>query len=288
MSNRTPTIVAVLTSHNRKEKTMYSIRSFWRSIEIAGVRDANVILVDDGSSDGTSAEASKQFPGITILHGNGSLFWCRGMSLGMQAAIDTQPDYILWLNDDTEIVPGAIQKLINCTKKESGGLDRVVVGATVDPETRAATYGGLRAQSSVRQFSFVRLGISDFEQSCDAMNGNIVLIPRSVFNAVGTLDSGYEHAMGDIDYALRSRSQGFEVIVAPGYAGYCSSNSPINTHSDRALPFSVRWAKFCDRKGLPPKSWRHFVKKHAGLFWPCYFVYPYLKFATRALLSKKM
>jgi GT2 family glycosyltransferase len=109
------------------------------------------------------------------------------------------------------------------------------------------------------------------------MNGNLVLLPIEIARAVGNLDPVYEHAAGDIDYALRARKAGYRLFVAPGFVGHCSHNPRAGSFLDRSLPFAERWKKIMSRKGLPPHTWRHFTRRHGGAAWPIYFVWPYFK-----------
>ena len=101
----------VLTSHNRRERTARSIRSVFAQVVDIPIR-LDVILVDDGSTDGTKQRIRKEFPQVTVLSGDGSLFWSGGMRRAFAAALEQQPDYVLWLNDDTNLYRDAINRLL--------------------------------------------------------------------------------------------------------------------------------------------------------------------------------
>jgi glycosyltransferase involved in cell wall biosynthesis len=73
----------------------------------------HVILVDDGSTDGTSAAVLAEFSNVEILHGDGSLFWNRGMHWAFDHALKTGYDAYLWLNDDTILFKDALINLAN-------------------------------------------------------------------------------------------------------------------------------------------------------------------------------
>jgi len=275
-------IIALLACHNRRVKTLECLSALFEGNlpETVGLQ---AVLVDDGSSDGTADAVKAAYPLVTVAHGDGTLFWNRGMHRAQSVAVQSRPDFLLWLNDDTILVPNALDNLLSayeCARRE-GGPDVVIVGATVDPSTNALTYGGLRSRSRLRRFNFIKLPLVPEVQECQAMNGNIVLVPRAIYERVGALDPVFEHALGDIDYALRVRSAGFPVFVAPGFQGTCSANKAQRTHLDSSLPMGERWKRFVSRKGLPPTSWRHFVRRHAGRAWLFYFIYPYINFALR-------
>lgn len=280
MSSDVPSVAVVITSHNRKAKTVRCIAAAQESAAKCGI-NLNVVLVDDGSSDGTPSEVVENFPRAVVLNGGGELFWTRGMALGQAYAIAMwSPDYILWLNDDTNLSVDAIYRLLSWAEDLhlQAGTPIVVVGATVCPASKLLTYSGGVKTSLIRRFRYRRVWSDEKANPCDVMNGNIVLIPRDVYQAVGNLDSTFEHAMGDTDYALRVWAAGYRVYVAPGVMGECPANPPPAVHARSNHSARTKWRSFTAKKGLPVRSWRHFCRKHGGIFWWIYFTQPYLKF----------
>jgi len=70
-------IFVVLTCFNRRETTLEFLRCMGRQILPCGV-DLGYVLVDDGCTDGTSEAVRKEFPGLEIVKGDGTLYWCGG------------------------------------------------------------------------------------------------------------------------------------------------------------------------------------------------------------------
>jgi GT2 family glycosyltransferase len=153
----------------------------------------------------------------------------------------------------------------------------VVSGATADETTGKITYGGDVAQSKLMRFTYRKVWHEDLPTQCDVAQGNFLLIPKKIAQAVGNLDPVFEHAMGDTDYTLRVGQAGFSVYVASGIIGSCSKNPVKGSFNDASLSLSQRWQAIMSRKGLPPKSWLHFTRRHGGLIWPLYFVWPYFR-----------
>lgn len=280
-------VAVLLTCHNRKQTTLTCLDALFACDLPEGVT-LHTVLVDDASTDGTASAVAERFGQVEILHGDGNLFWNRGMHLAQDVAMRSAPDFVLWLNDDTIVGKDTLLRVLATYRQMSlhVGHPVIVVGATVDRATNRLTYAGLQPVSRLRQFQYRRVWNPDQAQECRAMNGNIVLIPGAIAKRVGNLDPVFEHAMGDIDYALRARLAGFRIFVAAGVAGYCSNNPRAGTHLDRRLPLKSRWQTFTSRKGLPPRSWLHFTRRHGGVIWPLYFFMPYLKFVARQLLPR--
>jgi GT2 family glycosyltransferase len=251
--------------------------------------DLTVYLVDDGSSDGTPAAVRAQFPEVHILPGTGQLFWSGGMRLAQLAAEPSNPDYLLWLNDDVRLDADAVATLVatHSSVSSRGAPDSIIVAAMRDPETGATTYSGVVRRDRVRRMRFTLLEPAHEPVPCETMNGNAVLVPRSVYRRVGLFDSRFTHAMNDYDYGLRAQSLACEVWLAPGHLGTCVFSRPSTHRLDDSVPFRQRLRYLVSPLGLPPKDWLHFTRRHGGLLWPGLFISPYIRFLVRAAVPRR-
>lgn len=279
-----------MTCYNRKQKTLDSLSSLFNQSMISQV-ELSVYLVDDGSTDGTTPAVQASYPQVNILPGDGHLFWNGGMRLAFAAALDRDYDYYLWLNDDTLLNPDALQVLLATSQEVlDRGHDRsIIVGSTCDPKTGTHTYGGFIRDSWWRPLRFISVAPGSKTQPCTTINGNCVLIPRSVAQVVGNLDSAFTHYIGDLDYGLRAQKQGCNVWIARGYIGTCSQNSRPRSWTETIsdLPWYRQWQQIGKPKGLnfrettltPFNEWKVFSQRHAGKLWPIYWLFPYLRLA---------
>jgi GT2 family glycosyltransferase len=271
-------IAVLMTCYNRKEKTIACLNSLLG--ESSPDLLLTVYLVDDCSSDGTFESVAQKFPQVRLFRGNGGLFWNRGMHLAFSEALVVGHGFYVWLNDDVELSKNALPRLIQCYKQlqqDSGEV--IVVGCMRSRDDQEkVTYGGMRRESALKPTTLkVVRPDPDNPVEVDTMNGNLVLIPNSIALVVGNLDPFYEHAMGDTDYGFRARKKGFRVFAAPGYMGICDRNTQANTFEDASLPLRERWQKVMNPRGLPPRSWLHYTRRHAGPLWPIYFLWPYVR-----------
>lgn len=270
------TIGVAMTCFSRREQTLEAIKHLYASSLPASV-SLQVFLTDDGSSDGTADAVRRSYPLVTILHGNGSLFWNGGMRSSLAAAYASGVNFVLWLNDDSLLTPTAIQELLDtelrCATKT--GKPVVVVATTCDIATGEVSYGGVIFPVWWRRTTprIVHSAVEDVE--CESVNGNIVLVPREIYQTVGNLDAAFIHGLGDFDYGFRVRRAGYSVYSAKGIHGFCSRNSHRGTFQDASLPIGQRWRLICGPKGRPPRQWAIFTRRHCGSFWPLYFIWPY-------------
>lgn len=275
---RSTKVIALLTSFNRVAHTVECLSRLYAAALKNGV-ELSIILVDDGSSDGTAQKVGHAFPDVEIISGHENLFWCRGMHLAQARAEVRDADFLLWVNDDTHIFQdafGVVFAAYHSTRIE-GCAGPIVVGATCDKDSGVTTYSGCVSKGTLRRFQFRQIFESGKVTACDSMNGNFVLIPMDVARKIGNLDPAFEHALGDLDYGLRAKKSGIQVVVASEYIGTCSRNPIVGTYRDTNLALHKRLRMLFSRKGLPTRSWLGFTRKHGGVLWPLYFSFPYLK-----------
>ena len=112
----TATRVAVLlAAYHRRDLTLACLRSL-RAQQLPAVT-LDLFVLDDAASDGTSEQIAEQFPEVTLLHGNGQLYWNGGMRSAFAAAMAGDYDYYLWMNDDTELDDGALAVLLDTERR---------------------------------------------------------------------------------------------------------------------------------------------------------------------------
>jgi GT2 family glycosyltransferase len=281
-------IAVLMTSFNRREVTLKSLDSLFRQQKTEGIRFV-VFLVDDGSTDGTSEAVSSLFPQVKVLQGDGTLFWNGGMRVAFAAAIRESFDAYLFLNDDTTLYGDALGSIIKCARRWSAASGAaIVVGSTKSPGSEKHSYGGIAMSADGFAIKLEKVTPDgSLPLACDTMNGNIALIPREIVAVVGNLDKRFHHQFGDLDYGLRARRAGFNVVVAPGYAGECLSNSFSGTWRDSSLTFKKRWKNLTSPKGVPFGEWLIFTRRHYGWRWPYYAISPYLKTIASSATSTK-
>jgi GT2 family glycosyltransferase len=230
----------------------------------------SLFLVDDGCTDGTADAVREVWPEATIIHGNGQLYWCGGMRVAWAEARKSDPDYYLLLNDDTIILPDALSELLAIISSPEHAA--IAVAPIADPVTGKLIYGG-RMGHNVQPIL-----PSGSTHICDTMNANCALVPRSVFQRIGSFHHIYTHAMGDFDYGFLATRNGIPIIQAKKVLGTSEPNCPENTWLDRNLPrrtrFRLLWR---DPKGLPFLEWLTYTRRNTGWRWPYRCISPALR-----------
>jgi len=243
-------IAVLLTVFNRKDTTLKCLRNLY-SQDIPEGHSFDVYITDGGSNDGTVEAIRQEFPNVDIEVKDG-VFWNRGMYASWERAASKNYDYYLWLNDDTELYAGALKKIIDSSSKYDN--KSIIVGACQDTETHSKiTYGGRNNNKLV-----IPNG-TDAEVSC--INGNIVLVPKYVFDILGNLDYYFTHSKGDFDYGMRAVKAGIKMYQVGEALGMCDVHPRIDKWCDPEIPFKKRWKFMNMPNGMPPKETFHLEKQ---------------------------
>lgn len=245
-------IAIIITVFNRKEKTLNCLQELSKQIHQEDI-NKDTYITDGGSNDGTFEEVTEKFPEVDIEIKNG-VFWNRGMFTSWERAARKQRyDYYLWLNDDVTLYSDCIQTLLSASKEKEDKA--IIVGATTDTNTKQKlTYGGRIERKGIPP-------VNGELTKVDFFNGNIVLIPNSVFDVLGNLDYYYTHSKGDFDYGIRAKKAGIEVFQCGKALGECDEHPRIDKWCDPEVPFKDRWKMLYKPNGMPPHETFHLEKQ---------------------------
>lgn len=281
LTNDMKRIAVLLTTYNRKDKTINCLNSLSKAI-IKSDFDIifDIYLVDDNSSDGTTEAVNINFPQVTIVKGSGNLYWSRGMRLAWETAFASKIEYdsFLLLNDDVVLSENVIMQLMGThyyslkNNKQSG----IYVCSTMDPVNSKISYGGLLIKSKGIRIKKIRISPINIPQSCSMANANILMVTKSVVNSIGIFDPRYIQRFADYDYTLSASEKGIPVLVCPGIGGYCTDD-----HGNGWLPngssLRERIKYLYSPKGLGYKENLYNLKKNFKYQFPYYFIMLWLK-----------
>ncbi len=255
------TIATLLTVHNRKEKTLQCLRCLYKQLPVEGYK-LDVYLTDDGCTDGTPKAIREEFPQVTIINGDGLLFWNRGMYAAWTKAVETADyDYYLWLNDDTFLFDDALFRLFSSSRNHDDKA--IIVGSSCSIINNSIiTYGGILTRNG-------RIIDVKEEHECDTFEGNIVLIPKYVYRKIGMNDYIFHHAVGDNDYGYRASEAGIKIYTGKGAFGTCEKHDKPAKWTDPNMSLCVRWKDYFSPYGSTYKEYFIFRHRHFGLLSAC-------------------
>jgi glycosyltransferase involved in cell wall biosynthesis len=232
---------AVIPVHNRREITLRCLRH----LEATGVLAwASVVIVDDGSIDSTASAVRESFPAVTILPGDGNLWWGGAIRLGMDHAMRAGAGFIIWLNDDCLPDPGTLELLVDHASRTGG----VAAGWAVTPS--GGRYGASR--KTWRGLKEVDVPKPGGAAAADAAAGNCVVFSRAVVEAIGLPDAArLHHALLDVDYTLTATGHGFPLDLI---------GSAVCRNADNLQPAAASWML---SEQSPMLQWKLFLRPHS-------------------------
>jgi len=182
--------------------------------------DLEVIVVDNGSCDGTAAAVAERHREVRVLRQEQNLGFAEGNNVGIRHALASGADHVLLLNNDTTIAPDVVTRCVETALRHSdaGAVCPVIhfaepahliwyAGAVFDPRrARSGRMLGYRERDE---------GQFDAATVTDRAVGAAMLVPRSVLERVGLLDADLFFLYEDVDWSLRARRAGHRIYLAP-------------------------------------------------------------------------
>ena len=264
----------VIVNWNVRELLRRCLRSVLASQRFSGLA-AEVIVVDNASSDGSVEMVRAEFPQVRLMANEENLGFTRANNQGIAAS---RGRYVLLLNPDTEVIGDALGAMVDYmdVHPDVGALGPMLLnpdGSVQSSRRRFPTLATALLESTVFQWELSRdnrvlrryyvLDRPDDEvQEVDWVTGACILMRREAIEEVGPLDEGFFMYSEELDWCRRARERGWKVVYLPTarvihYGG---------KSSEQVLPF--RHIQFQRSKII-------YFRKHYGL-WPAALLHVFL------------
>jgi GT2 family glycosyltransferase len=229
-----------------------------------------IILVDNGSTDGSMEMVEREFPKVKLIINHENLGFTKANN---QAIKESKGEYILLLNSDTQIKDSAIEKTVDyiSRNKKVGilGCKLINPGNVVElscrtfPEPEIVWYINnpfkrIYHEKSTFKKYFMNNWKHDQIQEVDWVTGAYLLTRREILMDIGLLDESYFTYFDDIDLCWRVKIKGWKIIFLP-YAEVFH----VKGYTDRKKSFSDR-ATIMQLKGFLMFSEKHYPEEKAN------------------------
>ena len=209
-----PAVHAVVLTFNHFEDT----RECLQSLRETNYERLTVVVVDNGSTDGTPGKIHADFPEVELIETRQNLGVPWGYNVGFSHALRAGAEYVLMLNNDTVVHPQMLNRLVDAGQADpSAGILAPKVLYYDDPQVIWAVGGRHRAFPPAH----VPLGEGqpsavfdkpfhlEYALSCG------LLIRRLAFEKAGLFDPGYFFQFDDWDFSQRVRAHGLDIVFVP-------------------------------------------------------------------------
>lgn len=204
----------LIPTHNRKDILFESLKSLYQSISLVNTANykINIIVIDDGSTDGTSIMLKNTYPNINVLTGDGNFWWTKAISLGAKFAVDDlESDYCLFWNDD--IFP-EINYFCNLLDILSNKKKELIFGSKVyDFKTKELWSTTMVFNKYTGRTAYL-IDESKYNAKTQYkwLTGMGVVVSKEVLRDVNYLDDkNFPQYFGDLDFTLRISKKKYDI-----------------------------------------------------------------------------
>ena len=228
-----------------------------KSLRKITYKNTGIYVVDNGSkSDVATLRRQK---GITLIENSRNEGFCKGNNQAMKKALASGAEYMLLLNNDTEVHPEFLGKLVHVAESSTSiGL----VGPKI------YYYNSPRIWFGGGNFNFWignthhKETESMKKQYVDYITGCALLVKRNVIDRIGMLDERFFAYYEEVDFALRARRAGFKAVYIPSAVIWHKVGAATKRMNHFAIRLNLRNRMLLMRKHA---RWYHFLT-----FIPCY------------------
>jgi GT2 family glycosyltransferase len=210
-----PLCCIVVLNWNGAEDTLAALQS----LAMVKSPSCRVLVVDNGSTDGSPERIREAFPDIELLLLPANIGYAGGNNAGFRRVLELKAELVIFLNNDTLVDSGFCTPLLETLqRKPLAGIavpkifyqDRPdtiwYAGGTVRLSTGLIRHVGLRKKDAPQ---FDRAGVTDYATGC------CFAMRCRDFEEVGGFDETFGMYAEDVDLSLRVRSQGMSIDYVP-------------------------------------------------------------------------
>jgi GT2 family glycosyltransferase len=250
-------VYILIPVHNRRATTLKCLQALDRNGDL---QRYTVVVIDDGSTDGTATAIRSQYPMVTILPGTGDLWWTGAIAKGMHHAAREKADQIFWLNDDCHPEPGCLSLLVQFLQDHPGAIAAPTCAISA---TGAVVETGCRGRRRL-------VAAPGKVVQVDNLSGYCVGMSIAVYHRLGTPNpKRFPHYSGDDVYTMQANREGFPI--------YLLGDARATLH-DLAAPEYGFTAHITARFGGSPSFSMVFLTKKSRCYLPTQFFYHIAKY----------
>jgi GT2 family glycosyltransferase len=208
-----------------------------------------IFLVDNGSTDGSSEHVRVAWPTVSVLETGANLGFAGGNNVGIRAALAAGADAVLLLNNDAQLLSGALERLWSALERGgstvAAAAPKILYRSTPDVIWAAGGrfnwWRGVAIDRGLNERDTGQYAMAEEVQSATAC---CLLVRGNAFRDVGLLDETYFMYFEDADFSARLGQAGYKIIYEPEarvlHDVFGSSGGAPDRPSRLALYYSTR------------------------------------------------
>lgn len=216
VSEASPRVLIIIVCFNQVDLTLACLASLEKLSYLA----ADVLIVDNASSDGTVEQVQQQFPQAAVMASGENLGYAGGNNLGLRYALEHDYAYALLLNNDTEVAPDFVTQLVDICEQDGTVAAAGPKTFFFDRPNVLWAAGGCidwRAggRTSMRGFNEADTGLFNQVEDVDFAPGCALLVRLATVADVGLLDERFGMYYEETEWCVRMKRAGHRVVYVP-------------------------------------------------------------------------
>jgi len=205
----------VILNWNGRRDTLACLRSLSK-IDYPAFR---IVVVDNGSTDGSASDIGARHPRCTLIENRENLGYSGGNNVGMARSLKDDAEYVLLLNNDTEVKPNFLRILVETIESDPRiGVAGPLIYYHEQPQRVWSAGAAVKWPAQVRMIGVDTVDHGQFAgnyREVDMVSGCAMLVRRTVLEKIGLLDERFFCYFEDAEWCFRARRSGFRIVTVP-------------------------------------------------------------------------
>lgn len=208
------TLVAVVTAYNRADFVRRCVDSILEAAD--GTLAVRVLLMDNGSTDGTAEAAAAAGPAVSVRRTEDNRHVVGVINRGLEEALAMpDADYVVYMNEDTQYTPGSLRRLVDaCAAHPDAILTPLQVNYRSPDRLDDNAFGHVVQVRELVEDALLGRPLRAV-YPLPTIIGAAMIARRAVWERVGLFDPLFWFYGVDDDYCTRARHLGYGVLLAP-------------------------------------------------------------------------
>ncbi len=247
----TPKVLIIIVNWNGKEYLNDCLRSVFNQ----SYENFKVILVDNGSTDGSIEFVKKIYSDVEIIPLDKNYGFAKGNNIGIEKALkDEKVQYIVLLNNDTKVEPQWLEELVKVAKSdEQVGSCQPKMLSLANPKMIDALGISITKNGGAIQDGYGIEDTGQYNQVKEVFGAcaGAALYKREMLSRIGLFDEDFFAYYEDVDLALRARLAGWKCMYVPKAVAYHRHSATVGKTSSFKIYFLERNRYYYIIKNLP-------------------------------------
>lgn len=244
------------------------LRKCLQSIREVNYPNLEVVIVDNGSTDGSPKIVRREFPGFQLIENGKNLGVPEGQNIGVRHCLGLESDFVFVLNNDLIVDRETINELLRRSADDSIGVSGPIMYSAQNPADIQSAGGMIQWTKGSTYYLLTGQAPAQMPETFDIDYVGLPFIKAEVLRKVGLFDPEYFAYWEDADFCARVKHAGYRVISVSSAKIWHEGSHTTKKMSGFATYHSARNRFRFMKRNATKAQYRAFLLRFALLqFW---------------------